>query len=90
MSCDLSLRSCACHVTSHILLPLAPGDYTAIDDQTVTFGPDDTQQIVTVSTVADGVVEMTETFMGRLAPSDAQVSIFQFTADVDIVDTGGI
>ena len=80
----------SCHVISHLFVPPAPGDYMAIINQTVTFGPDDTQQSVTVNTVADGIFETIETFRGRLAPSDAQVSILQNTAEVDIVDTGGI
>ena len=86
MSCDLSLIPCAYHVTSHILLPPAPGDYDAIVDLTVTFQPGDTTLTETFSTVSDGVIETTENFTGQLTTTDAQVSIFQATADVNIVE----
>ena len=54
------------------------------------FGPDDTEQRVPFSTGSDSVVEAVERFMGQLTTSDTQVSIFQSTADVDIVETEGI
>ena len=79
-------------MTSYILLPLAPGDYTAIVNRRVTFEPGDTQQTVLFSTASDGVLEDDERFTGQLTTTDRQVSIFQDTADVDIKDTtpGGI
>ena len=78
-------------MTSYILLPLAPGVYTAIVNEMVTFEPGgDTEQRVPFNTTSDSAVEATQRFMGELTTSDAQVTIFEDTADVNILDTGGI
>ena len=82
--------ACACHVTSHILLPLAPDDYTAIDVLTVTFAPNDAQQSVPFSTASDMIAEPTENFTASLSTSDTQVTLFDSIADVAIVNIGGI
>ena len=69
---------------------IAPGDYPAIVNQTLTFPANTTtSQNVTVTTVNDAIVESSETFtasLGTLAASGRNVSLGTASATGNIID----
>ena len=74
------------------LSPAAPDDYTAVLNQTVTFGPSDETQIVQVMVNNDNIAEAVEMFLGRLSlPSGSSgVAISGGDATATITDINGM
>lgn len=67
---------------------IAPGDYTAIPSQTVTFAPGVTTQTVTVTVISDTLDEVDQTFFVNLsAASDAVISDAQGVGTIIDDDT---
>ena len=69
--------------------PAAPGDYNAVLDRVVTFGPSDETQTVQVTVNTDNIAEEVETFFGRLslAFGSSGVAISGGDATATITDT---
>ena len=73
------------------LSTVAPDDYTAVLNQTVTFDPSDETQIVQVMVNNDSIAETVEMFLGRLSLPDGSsgVVISSGDATATITDTNG-
>ena len=71
--------------------PAAPGDYGAVLNRMVTFGPSDNTQTVDVMVNTDSIAEAAELFLGRLSlPSGSSgVAISGGDATATISDTNG-
>ena len=67
----------------------APGDYTAISPQHLTFSSAPDQMCITVSISNDGAVEPTESFTVTLSSTDPAVQLPQPIASVTINDSTG-
>ena len=66
---------------------IAAGQDFSITDQTVTFGPTDTEMFVTVPIIPDNIMEMNESFFGILnVVVGGNVMIAQPNATVVIID----
>ena len=68
---------------------VAPGDYTAISSQPVTFSSAPDQICIPISISNDGVVEETESFAVTLVTEDPAVLIILQFASVTIIDSSG-
>ena len=64
----------------------APGDYTAITDQEITFAPNEFTMTVTVTIGDDNIVEVNEMFFGRLTTTDPLVQVTEGEATITILD----
>ena len=69
----------------YTLLLTAPSDYTSVE-QRVTFAPEETEQVVTVTTTTDNIVEGVEQFTARLANPSPRVDLNEGMAVVHITD----
>ena len=67
----------------------APGDYTAVTPQHLTFTSAPDQMCITVSISNDGVVEPTESFTVTLSSTDPAVQLPQPSTSVTIFDSTG-
>ena len=76
------------HLTGYIF-PTAPGDYSTVVSQSVTFGPSDTLLSVTVPINDDSVYELDEMFTAVLTTTDPGVVLFNDTATATITDDDG-
>lgn len=74
-----------------LLLPIAPGDFVAIEDLVITFEPDDLINRIcnSISIGQDLVIEDTETFYLNLTSLDPAVVINGFST-VNIIDSTGM
>ena len=75
------------HLTGYVF-PTAPGDYSAVVNRSVTFGPSDTLLNVTVPIIDDSVCEQEEIFTAVLTTTDPGVVLFKDTANATIIDDG--
>ena len=78
------------HTHTHTHLFLAPGDFTAVSRQSITFSPNGAMQTSTVivDIKVDGVVENTENFSGllELDPGTERITVNPAMASVMITD----
>ena len=65
----------------------APGDYTVVTPQHLTFSSAPDQMCITVSISNDGAVEPTESFIVTLSSTDPAVQLMSPTASVTIFDS---
>ena len=83
---------CCVHIYPFLAPPLnvAPGDYTAVTSQGVTFTSAPDQMCISVSISNDNVVEAAELFAVVLGSSDPAVVIAQPFSSVTINDSTGM
>ena len=63
-------------------------DFMSVSDVTLTFEPDESEKTVTIATIFDNVVEVTEQFTAIISSTSDQVIFTEDRATISIVDTG--